>query len=670
MQNDLQEKLKNYVSNMEDPNVNFELGLEYEKLNQYASAAGYYIRVAEFGNEDSDIVYESIIHLAKCFDKQGDREHSHLSTLRRAMILNPRRPEAYYHLCRFYNWNMRYDEAYHLSDLALKLCKFDLPILKNTDYINPYNYQISLTFEKALSGWWWGKYDECRSLLDYLKEFHWESLSDYERSQWNTYDAKFKLHPVFHESKLYDGKNQEKLRYKFKKSHKVSRNYSQMFQDIFVLSILDGKTNGFYVEIGSGNPFYANNTALLEKTFGWKGVGIDNDARLVELYNQNRVNKSINADATDIDFKKELNNYNIENNIIDYLQFDLDPAPQTYASLLRFPFDHYKCRVITYEHDYYCDEHRKFRDLSRQIFESHGYRLIAGNISPDGQSSCEDWWAHPDLVNADIVSTMISENNTNIVLDAQTYILGPEIEPVIEKFKTKEILTKIKEVKPLEVNEKVSSNQSETEKFSKFEINSNYDQKKKVWVIDNFYKDPYAVREFALQQEFHEGGWGRGFIGRRTNTQFLFPGLKERFEEIMGKKITAWEDYSENGKFQNCVAGEPITYHCDAQQWGGLLYLSPEAPYQCGTSLYAHKKNRARTFLDPGYGDDWAPKGEEIYYGGIHCDATPWEPVDVMGNVFNRLIIFDASSVHAASEYFGYNLESGRLWQMFFFDAE
>ena len=152
MQNDLQEKLKNYVSNMEDPNVNFELGLEYEKLNQYASAAGYYIRVAEFGNEDSDIVYESIIHLAKCFDKQGDREHSHLSTLRRAMILNPRRPEAYYHLCRFYNWNMRYDEAYHLSDLALKLCKFDLPILKNTDYINPYNYQISLTFEKAFMG--------------------------------------------------------------------------------------------------------------------------------------------------------------------------------------------------------------------------------------------------------------------------------------------------------------------------------------------------------------------------------------------------------------------------------------------------------------------------------------------------------------------------------------
>ena len=51
-------------------------------------------------------------------------------------------------------------------------------------------------------------------------------------------------------------------------------------------------------------------------------------------------------------------------------------------------------------------------------------------------------------------------------------------------------------------------------------------------------------------------------------------------------------------------------------------------------------------------------------------DPHPYENVDVAGNVYNRLVIFDAHSIHAAQDYFGHDIESGRLWQMFFFDAE
>ena len=78
---------------------------------------------------------------------------------------------------------------------------------------------------------------------------------------------------------------------------------------------------------------------------------------------------------------------------------------------------------------------------------------------------------------------------------------------------------------------------------------------------------------------------------------FCFPGLKERFEEIMGKKITKWEEHGMNGRFQYCWGGQPQVWHCDSQQWGGMLYLTPDAPYSCGTSLYAHKKTRARNYL-------------------------------------------------------------------------
>jgi SAM-dependent methyltransferase len=194
--------------------------------------------------------------------------------------------------------------------------------------------------------------------------------------------------------------------------------------------------------------------------------------------------------------------------------------------------------------------------------------------------------------------------------------------------------------------------------------------KNTVWVVDNFYETPDKVREFALQQEFVEGGFGRGFIGRRTVHSFLFDGLKEKFEEIVGKKITGWtsednpEKYGMNGRFQIAWAGEPLVYHCDNQKWGGMLYLTPNAPYQCGTTLHAHKQTRARTYYDPGWDAAWN------HSGGSHLDRTPWEPVDVLGNVYNRLVIFDASAIHSASEYFGNSKENARLWQMFFFDTE
>ena len=185
------------------------------------------------------------------------------------------------------------------------------------------------------------------------------------------------------------------------------------------------------------------------------------------------------------------------------------------------------------------------------------------------------------------------------------------------------------------------------------------------WIVDNFYDNPDEIRKFALEQEFGDESVITGFVGRRTFNQFLFPGLKEAFESVMGKKITKWEEYGMNGRFQICWSGERLVYHCDEQMWGGMIYLSPNAPYQCGTTLYADKKNRARTYYDPGWDEYWGNTP-----GDCHLDRTPFEPVDVLGNVYNRLVIFDASCIHSASEYFGTNKENARLWQMFFFDTE
>jgi len=194
--------------------------------------------------------------------------------------------------------------------------------------------------------------------------------------------------------------------------------------------------------------------------------------------------------------------------------------------------------------------------------------------------------------------------------------------------------------------------------FPQIKVGSNV--KDRMWIVEDFYDDPDSIREFALHQDFYDDP---GFIGRRTRKQFFFPGLKERFEEIMRKKITVWEAHGMNGRFQYNIPEENgLTWHCDSQAWAGLIYLSPNAPFNSGTRMAANKKFRIRHCTDPRLMDTFNQK--------TFCDGSIYEDVDIVGNVYNRLVIYDGRLIHAAMQYFGYDKDTARLWHMFFFDAE
>ena len=204
-------------------------------------------------------------------------------------------------------------------------------------------------------------------------------------------------------------------------------------------------------------------------------------------------------------------------------------------------------------------------------------------------------------------------------------------------------------------------------KTNKFSINK--DKAPRCWIVDNFYSDPHAVREFALQQVYFPG---EGAVGHRTRKQFMFDGVKETFENIIQKKIAdhtenghGFFDGGINGRFQTCSAGTPLVYHCDEQQYAGMVYLTPDAPPQCGTSFYRHKETKIRHNSEI----DWELNGNKVFNQKTFLDGTPYELVDLIGNVFNRLVIFDGGLIHAASEYFGWDIYSNRLFQMFFFDT-
>ncbi len=190
-------------------------------------------------------------------------------------------------------------------------------------------------------------------------------------------------------------------------------------------------------------------------------------------------------------------------------------------------------------------------------------------------------------------------------------------------------------------------------------------------VVENFYEDPDKVREYAMTLEFNRHS--QYHKGSRTEVKTVFEGTKEFFEATLKKKITAWHEHIYNGVFQYCTAEEPLVYHTDNQSYAAVVFLTPDAPPECGTSFYKSKHNGLMNYPTP---QDCAKHGKSAQalfddmFAGNFYDKTRWELVDTIGNVYNRMVIFDAKKVHAASAYFGNSMENSRLFHMFFFDAE
>lgn len=192
-------------------------------------------------------------------------------------------------------------------------------------------------------------------------------------------------------------------------------------------------------------------------------------------------------------------------------------------------------------------------------------------------------------------------------------------------------------------------------------------------VADDFLENPDEVRAFALGQEFAADN--RYFRGQRTKTRHLWPGMREQLEWLTGLRIDPnWYKHATNGVFQFCVGGDQVVFHSDENTHAAVLYLTPNAPPEAGTTLYRSKQLKGRT-VDEVLDRNKFPPGmkghvETEFYGGKLLDTTAWEVVDVLGNRYNRLVVWDAKLVHSASCYFGSTKETGRLFQMFFFNAE
>ena len=414
--NDLDSKLRAYIGKPDDPENNYALANHYDALGQNAPAVSFFIRTAERSN-DTLLQYECILRAAYCFAKQGTRGLSVRSLLHRAIALLPKRPEAYFLLSRWFERDNTVEgwvNCYSYATMGEGVCEFNRPPLRShVDYPGDYG----LKFERAVGSWWVGLCEESRDLFIELNQD--ERLNPSHRQ---AVLNNLKFMDMFRSKHIsyYTKNKSSKVKCQFEGIETIEHNYSEAYQDMFILSMLNGKRNGTYLEIGSADPFYGNNTALLEKSFGWSGVSVDFDENFVKLFKQHRDNPCVHTDALTLDYEKLLDAYQMPYSI-DYLQIDIDPAENSLEVLKKIPFDVFTFKVITFEHDAYANLYPTVREEARKILHSKGYILMASDVAPDHWRNYEDWWVHPS-VGSEIIDKMKRTNHKRI--KAESYILN------------------------------------------------------------------------------------------------------------------------------------------------------------------------------------------------------------------------------------------------------
>lgn len=385
-------ELNEYIIERDYDNT-VKLADAYERIGQLAAAVSYYLEALSL-TEEWFYQYNCLVKIALIYEKQGDRLNTVITTLLKAVAIN-RGSAACFHLARIYNDKGEYHLAYSFTKEA------DL-IYDTNEYLEYPGY-FGLIFEKGRAAWWIGYHEESR-------EYMYGVLKDRRSTPKYVEAAKRNLRSIGYPKVHYQldiTADWSVMRWPIKGLSEVAHNYSQSMQDIFALTVTKGKSKGSYLEIGSADPIECNNTYLLEKYFGWKGISIDIDDRLCNKFRLLRENKCYTANALEFDYSIVYEQFGHE---VDYLQVDCEPSNVSLMILKKVLTDTditFKC--ITFEHDGYLGG--TAMEESRKFLQERGYVLAVPNVHFDETGNYEDWWIHNSVLKD---YSMVSRKDKNI----------------------------------------------------------------------------------------------------------------------------------------------------------------------------------------------------------------------------------------------------------------
>lgn len=191
-------------------------------------------------------------------------------------------------------------------------------------------------------------------------------------------------------------------------------------------------------------------------------------------------------------------------------------------------------------------------------------------------------------------------------------------------------------------------------------------------IKDNFYSDPVSVYHKALNAEYYEPEDSTGFRSRQVYHE---RGIKFKLEKILGIKITRWDTdpEEENGIFYQAFSKgkkkEVPGVHSDTpyNDITVVVYLTPGLPFNCGTSLWMHKQTG---LCDPP--DSYTARKHNLTLSKLRdqferecSDRRKWMEIDRAGYRFNRMVAYPSGVLHSATNHFGGNKSTVRLYQTF-----
>ena len=197
-----------------------------------------------------------------------------------------------------------------------------------------------------------------------------------------------------------------------------------------------------------------------------------------------------------------------------------------------------------------------------------------------------------------------------------------------------------------------------------------------VTVISDFYEKPEEIRQYALRQKYtylHD-------LDKDVN--YVYPGCRTKeirdlsfslYEKICKKLISVFHipehdlmQWQINTSFQIVEAeyGRGLIHQDQNTVFAGVLYLTPNAPLESGTSLF--KKNAS--YNEALYSkiikeNDENFKNKDPINYRYH---DMFDEVVRVNNVYNTLILFEGDIHHCANQFFGISKENSRLAQVFF----
>lgn len=191
-------------------------------------------------------------------------------------------------------------------------------------------------------------------------------------------------------------------------------------------------------------------------------------------------------------------------------------------------------------------------------------------------------------------------------------------------------------------------------------------------VKDNFYSDIDFVYQKALNASYFQP---EDVTGERSTTVFHPKGIKQKLEKILGIKITRWDTdpAEENGVFYHGLSKgkkkEIPGVHSDEpyNDITVLIYLTPDLPFDCGTTLWMHKQTKLTDPVTLSDAKKLKRKWSEIrdQLERETRQRSKWMAMDQVAYRQNRMVAYPSGAFHSATNHYGGTIQTGRLYQTF-----